>query len=740
MPGQVTARLGRLALAPIAALEGARGTLFPWIPVCLAIGIGFWFALPDEPAAWVYAVACAAVLGLLVLWRLGPEWAQPICLALALVPTGGVMAGLRAHMVAAPVLDFRYYGAVTGRIVMIDRSQSDALRLTLDEVLLDDVAPARIPHRVRISLHGPEEMPRPEPGDRVQLTAHLAAPQGMVEPGGFDFQRMAWFQRLGAVGYSRTPVMYLAPPSRSEQWVNRTRSWLSAGIQNSIGGDAGAFAAGVMTGDRSGLSGAATEALRASSLAHLLAISGMNMAFLIGFVFAFLRHGIAMVPPLALRINAKKLSAAVSLGVAWFYLLLSGANVATERAFIMVCVMLGAVLLDRRALSLRSVALSGIVLLMLRPESLLDPGFQMSFAATTALIAGFGALEGGVLRGRIPRWCLPVFTLVLSSALAGAATAPYGAAHFNRVADFGFFANLLTVPVMGIVVMPAGAVAALAAPFGLADLPLWIMGLGCQWILFIAAEVGAMEGAVTPVIAPGPWVLPLLTLGGLWLVIWRGRARLAGIAVIAGALWLWSGATRPDLLIAPDGALVGLMTAEGRALSVPRGAGFAARSWLENDGDLALQPAAAARAAFDGPQDARAFRLGAWRGLHLRGKGAAAAAAAACANADLVIVAAKLATWPEGCVIFDLADLDRSGGLAIRLDAAGLKVTPAIGGRRIWQGAAARTMGGHPLVAPEPLVLPKRAAPMRVRTDRMTALPAGQTAQGGLQPGRDSDG
>ena len=133
----------------------------------------------------------------------------------------------------------------------------------------------------------------------------------------------------------------------------------------------------------------------------MLAISGMNMAFLTGFVFALFRYGLALIPYVALRVNTKKVAAVVSLAVALFYLLLSGANVATERAFIMISVVLGAVLLDRRALSLRSVALSAVVLLALRPESLLDAGFQMSFAATTALIAGFGALEGGVLRGLV---------------------------------------------------------------------------------------------------------------------------------------------------------------------------------------------------------------------------------------------------------------------------------------------------------------------------------------------------
>ncbi len=677
-------------LWPIGALAEARGILFPWVPVCMGLGIGGWFSLANEPGATVYLAAAAVLLCAALLWWLGPEVAHPLWVATGCVALGLLLAGARGHSVAAPVLSFRYYGPVQGRVIDIDRSQSDALRLTLDQVVLEAVPPDRTPQKVRVALHAPQPHLRPEPGQVVQLTGHLAAPEGPPEPGGLDFQRMAWFQRLGAVGYSRTPVLLLDEPLPNAQRVNRLRARLSAGVQAAIPGDAGAFASGVMTGDRSGLSLQAVQDLRASSLAHLLAISGMNMAFLVGFVFALCRTGLALVPPLALRVNAKKIAAVISFGVAWFYLLLSGANVATERAFIMVAVMLGAVLLDRRALSLRSVAISAVILLALRPESLLDPGFQMSFAATTALIAGFGALEGGVMRGRVPRWALPVFTLILSSALAGVATAPYGAAHFNRIADFGFVANLLTVPVMGAVVMPAGALAALLAPFGLAALPLWLMGLGCDWILFVAHVVAGWEGAVTAVPIPGSWVLPLVTLGGIWLAVWRGYGRLVGVAPILIALGLWTQATRPDLLVAPDAALIGLATEAGRVLSAPKGAGFAAQSWLENDGDLADQPTAAARSGMAGTVGNQTFRIGAWQVVYLKGKAATERLPAACANADLVIIAADGEAAPKGCQVIDPAFLKQTGGLALWQikDSTALRLDPVRQGHRLWQGRA----------------------------------------------------
>jgi competence protein ComEC len=679
------AGLTRILLWPSGALVQARGTLFPWVPVAIGCGIGLWFALPWEPGTGFYLLLTLLLAAGIGLRLSGAELAHPPAVILVCLCLGALAAGYRAHGQAAPMLDFRYYGPIQGRIVEIDRSQSDALRLTLDQVVLGDVAVARTPLKVRVSLQGKSPQMAFVPGQVVMLTGHLTAPQGPVEPGAFDFRRMAWFDQLGAVGYSPNPVMLWAEPQGRDQAIARLRTWLSNGIMAAVPGDAGAFASGVMTGDRSGLSLDAVQALRDSSLAHLLAISGMNMAFLSAFVFALIRYGIALVPPVALRVNAKKVAAVVAFGVALFYLLLSGANVATERAFIMVSVMLGAVLLDRRALTLRSVSISAILLLLWQPESLLGPGFQMSYAATVALIAGFAAVEGRVLHERLPRWAMPVFTLVLSSVIGGLATAPYAAAHFNRFTDYGLIANLLTVPVMGAVVMPAGAVAALLAPFGLAAVPLWVMEQGARWILHVAHWIADLEGAVTAIPAPGPWVLPLVTLGGVWLVVWQGRLRLAAGAPLALALGLWIGGDRPLALIDEAGGLVGVMGAEGRALSAGKGAGFAATNWLENDGDLAGQEDAAKRVAFSGPKGARAFRLADWSGIVLSGKGAAGRVDAACAAHDLVIVSEVSDIVVPGCLVFDAAKLRATGPLALRHDAGkGLLIEPAHQVPRLW--------------------------------------------------------
>ena len=683
MSGRLANWAGR-AVWPLQALRHAQGQLFGWVPVFIAVGIAIWFALPFEPGIVFYGVALLA-LALSGIARLyGPELGFPVAITVGCIALGLLACGIRAHSVAAPMLEFRYYGPVQGRIIEIDRSQTDALRITLDGVVLEDVAPQRTPAKVRISL-GKQPL-TPVPGQVVLLTAFLSAPEGPSEPGGFDFRRMAFFNRLGAVGYTRSPVMLWEPPQDGTQVINRLRTRLSAAIMARIPGDAGAFASGVMTGDRSGISLDTVQALRDSSLAHLLAISGMNMAFVTGFVFMLVRYGVATVPPLALRLNTKKLAAVVAFGVALFYLLLSGANVATTRAFLMVCVMLGAILLDRRALTMRSVALAAVFLLLVEPESLTEPGFQLSFAATIALIAGYGALDRRVMQERLPRWIMPVFTLVLTSVLAGVATAPFAAAHFNRFTDYGLLANLLTVPVMSLL-MAAGVLATLLAPFGLAAPALWVMDVSARWILFIAHWVAGLEGAVTPIIQPGAAVMPLIAIAGLWAVLWHGRARWAAVLPLVLGFGLWVGATRPVMLISGDGMLVGLWGKDGRALSSARGAGFAAKTWMENDGDLALPEVAASRSGFAGAKGARTFDLAGWRGIVLGGKGAVKALPAACAAMDFVVMPAAvspLSPQPKGCLVIDRSILDETGALSAEITEDTLILHPTRLAKRIW--------------------------------------------------------
>lgn len=640
------------------ALLLQRGHLFGWAPVCLGVGIGIYFALRVEPGAFALAGLVALLIACFGLSRLVGPAAGPLAVGAVLVVAGVLLADVRTHMMGAPVLGWRYYGPVEGRVVGLDRSASDALRVTLDRVKLRDVAPARTPNRVRLSLHSKIEGTLPVPGLRVGATAHLSPPSGPVEPGGFDFRRHAWFQGLGAVGYTRVPLVALAPPDGAQPMF-AIRMALSTRVQTELPGEAGAFAAAIMTGDRSGMGQETLTALRVSNLAHLLAISGLHMGLLTAFVFGALRYAMALVPWVALRAPVKPVAAGLALCVAAFYLGLSGGSIATERAFVMVAVMLVAVMLGRRALSLRAVALAALIVLTLRPEALLGPGFQMSFAATTALISVFGWIQ----RAGLPlgsRWLRPVSAVVVSSLVAGLATAPFAAAHFNQIAHYGLIANLLSVPLMGALVMPAAVLAACLLPFGLEWIGLWAMGLGLEWILGVARWTASLEGARGTVVSPGTPVLPLLSLGALILILWQGRPRFVGVMPIIAAAGLWMQAERPRVLIADTGGLVGVMTDAGRALSTQHGDGFVARNWLENDGDAADQIAAAARWPH------RMTVPGGATIIAVRGK-RQAAALTGCAAGEWIVTNtdAPHLVRAEHCSLFDPAALRKTGAIAI---------------------------------------------------------------------------
>lgn len=661
----------------------AQGGFFVWLPIFFGAGVGCYFSLLFEPEArilpWILGLGCAIPF----VARTSPS-VLPVAWAVCFSACGFAAAGWHSYRVAAPVLEFRYYGPIEGRVVALDRSASDKLRVTLDQVRLNRIAPHKRPKRVRVSLHGDQNHLDPQPGQIIMMTGHLSPPSGPVEPGGFDFQRHAWFMQLGAVGYTRVPALLQSPSAHGGLSVElfRLRMYISRAIKSKMADKDGAFAAAILTGDRSDVDQEALEALRASNLAHLLAISGMHMGMLTGVVFAMIRIGLALCPAVAMRTSPKKIAAVTAFVAASCYLALSGASVATQRAFIMVAVMLLAICLDRRALTLRAVAVAALFVLILSPDSLAGPGFQMSFAATTALVAVFAEVRDRQLMLGWARWQRNIASLVISSAIAGLATAPFGALHFNQMSQWGLIANLLSVPIMGAVVMPGAVLAAVLSLLGLEQLGLDIMSLGVRWILFVAETVSSWDSALRLIPSPGPWVLPLLGVGGALLCLLRGPRRASGIVVLVGAAVLWLGAERPPLLISDTGTLIGVMTDKGRALNKPKGEGFVSGAWLENDGDPAEQEASYERAGY-ARKDIR-LELGGVRIAYVDDKELARPALLnLCERYQLVI----LPQQPDApCDAITAGSLRRSGAVAIWPSEDGLRqvTTHDLRGDRLW--------------------------------------------------------
>lgn len=559
-----------------------------WWPVSMGVGISLYFSLLSEPD-----VEMAVFFGLCSVFLCGSTVRASVPILMPALLVAGVCAGvalsiLRSAAIDEPVLRHDVSATIEGRLLAVSRSVSGNPRLLLDDVLIYGVAEQ--PARVRIALTRGQSARGLVPGDRIRIYARLAPPSAPTEPGGYDFRRHAYFERLGAVGYTDAPPLRLMAASAPDLQIRllRWRYSIARQIKAILPGRTGGFAAAILVGDRSDIPTDTLTDLRAANLAHLLAISGLHMGLVTGFVFALVRICLALWPAASFHIPCKKLAACAAFLAAISFLMISGASVATQRAFIMTLVVLGAVLLDRPVFTLRAVALAATVILFMRPESLMSPGFQMSFAATTALVATFDILRRrawwrDIERGWISR-LRPVLSLAIASLVAGCATAPIGAYHFNQVASYGLIANLLAVPVMSFYVMPLGVLSVFMAPFGQEAWPLSMMGYGIEIILRVAETIADLPASTSPVPSAGPSALGWIIAAGLAGCLLRGTLRLSALPLCGLGVLIWLNTERPFALISQDGDLIGVLTEDGRALNISRGNGFTARAWAEQDG------------------------------------------------------------------------------------------------------------------------------------------------------------
>lgn len=566
-----------------------------FVPALLGAGVGVYFALPFEPAVMLALVAPLAIAAWLVAAVFGNEGPRVVLACVAAASIGLALAIVRAQTVdTVQISSETRMLTITARVERSEPADKGRTRLWLN-VFKTAPALAETPQRVRVSI---TKMVEPiAPGDWIELRARLRPLPDPVAPGAFDFGRKLWFEGLGAVGFSIAPAKRIAPPRQLttletlSDGISRFRRTVSDRIMAVMSPRAGPIAAAFLTGERGLISDEDNEAMRDSSLAHLLSISGLHMA-LAGFgFFATLRLIFALLPNIALNYPVKKWAAAAALVASAAYLLLSGASVPTQRSFVMIAVALVAMIFDRTALSMRTVAVAAAVVLIVTPEAWMDPSFQMSFAAVVALIAAFEwwtarKIPDAEPPGVLMRAVRMVAAGAATSMVAGIATAPFAAYHFNRFADYGVAANVMVMPIVSFVIMPAGVLALLLMPFGLESWPLAVMGEGIDAMLSVAHWVAAWPGATQAV---GAWPmesLALIVVGGLWIAVWQASWRwLGAFPIVAGlGLALWT--AQPDVLIAADGDNVGVRGVDGRLhlLSSRRGR-FDAEIWLRRDGD-----------------------------------------------------------------------------------------------------------------------------------------------------------
>ncbi|MFM7346583.1 MAG: ComEC/Rec2 family competence protein, partial [Tagaea sp.] len=529
-----------------------------WLPVMFGTGVGLYFALGAEPDFWIAPAFALTALAFAVLGR-SLAGVRALAGALLALSSGFAIAQYRAHDVTAPTIE-RRLGPVTveGRAIEIE-PRPEGVRVTLDRLSIQGLAPDRTPERVRLRLD--IKLGAFEPGDEIRVArAFLMPPPLPSAPGAFDFARQAWFERLGGVGYANGPVTRVAQADKPG-WRATLAVWRADVAKRTLDAlppPAGAIAAALITGEQGAVPPEALAAFRDSGLQHILSISGLHIGMVAGFVFFLVRLLLACVPAIALRADTKKIAAIAALAAITFYTAFAVPSVPTIRSWLMTGIVLLALLIDRTAITLRLVAWAAAAILLVRPESLLSASFQMSFGAVVALVAAWEASRGKLQAWRaeagfVAKASIWLAGSLMTSLVAGLASAPFALYHFNRFAAFGLLANLLGVPLTGFWIMPWAVLAGLLFPFGLEQWALAPMGWGIERLVDIAEWVAGLDGAVALAPSMPLWGLVLVTLGGLWLCLWTGPVRALGApAAIAGVLSVAS-ADPPDILVSGDG-------------------------------------------------------------------------------------------------------------------------------------------------------------------------------------------
>jgi competence protein ComEC len=582
---------GRLLRAALEA-EAERRRLFLWLPVMMGLGILLYFAADREPALAAPLIGFAVAGAAAFLLR-NRRLAVLACIALAAIFAGFAAATWRTATIAAPVLDRPRVGIVTGFVESVEARDAGA-RLVLLVTGIAGVEPARQPKRVRVNIRAGSVAP----GDHVSAVARLLPPPGPARPGGYDFGRDAFFRGLGAVGsvsgkITLTPPPHPPPPGLATAvTVDRARNALTERIAGIGGGQAGAMAAALVTGKRGLITEATNADLRAAGIYHIVSISGLHMVLAAGTIFWLVRALLAMSKTLALRWPVKKLAALAAMAGATAYCVFSGAEVATVRSLIMTLIMLGAILVDRPALSMRNLAIAAIIVLLREPEALLGPSFQMSFGAVAALVAFAERWEGrdrsqppSLLPWPLRTIWIAAIGIVVTTLLATAATAPFGAYHFQTFNPFGLLGNALALPFVSLFVMPAAVFGVLAYPFGL-DWPAWaLMGLASDAVLKLANWVASIDHSTLVVPAFGAPALTCFALALLWATLWTTRLRLLAILPLMTGVAVAAKPERPEILIERSGSGIAVRGKDGRLVVAGRPSDFVLQQWLNADGD-----------------------------------------------------------------------------------------------------------------------------------------------------------
>ncbi|MEW6631969.1 MAG: ComEC/Rec2 family competence protein [Pseudomonadota bacterium] len=584
----------RQSLATAAAMELDRGIVFLLAPVFLAAGVIFYFSLDAEPDPYR---PLAAVALLSVCAAVSRSWQKThlFFMAALFCGLGFLAAKVETLRAATPMLGSEIQTRVTGRVAIAETMANGRVRLTIDLISTTNPKLRYAPERVRLSAR--RVPPGLTAGSLVTGYARLLPPTGPIRPDSYDFSFDSYFTGIGASGFflgdpKMLPATETPLDARLASAIENARETIADHIRGSVGGPEGEIAAALIVGVRAGIPEDINESMRRTGIYHIISISGLHMALVAGTIMLLLRGAFALFPDLSSRRPVKKYAAAIALVSIAAYLVISGLVVAAERSFIMLAVMLVAVVFDRAALTMRNLAISAIAVILVSPHEVVGPSFQMSFAATAALVgayAGWADYRAGKATAPPAKRSFLGFMsrklavgaggAALTSFIAGSATALFAIWHFQRVSPLSLFANLAVTPIVSLIVMPFAVFSALAMPFGLDGPFLYVMGKGLTAMIAISAWMSERS----PVDAVGLISIQSVLLATVALVIGTMATtwlRLAAVPFALAALLTIPDVRTPDVLISEDAHLVAMPIGAGElALNRARSNEFTTDNW-----------------------------------------------------------------------------------------------------------------------------------------------------------------
>lgn len=566
-----------------------------WVPFCFAIGIAIYFGLKFEPPIWLGLIGAVITLILsTVSWKfqtdqLASKAVIIISLIIAIIAAGFLTAQVRSHMVYTPMLLKKMSPVgLDGMIESLEPlGQNEGSRVILTDLEIERLSADQTPRKIRVKIRKDEGL---RTGQRIKILAGLNPASGPVATGAFDFQRMAYFKGIGAVGFSYTTPEILEDTAEGLFNLKRIRQKITERLAAQTTEPQQSIIVALMTGQRGQISDDNWRTLRESGLAHLLAISGLHVGMVAGGIFFFSRLLMACSQTLALQHPIKKYAALIALIGALFYTLMVGATIPTQRALLMTGVVMVAIMLDRSPFSLRLVALAALVVLFFSPESLTSVSFQMSFAAVVALICFYEWLRPfwvGAHRhsGFIRKCVLYLVGVSLTTLVAGLATGLFALFHFQNYAMYGLLANMIAVPLMAFLVMPLIVLSYVLMPFGLSGLIMPIVEWAVGWILATAQYVSNLDGAVWLVPSWPHWIFIVMVICLWTLMVWKGRLKVITLPVLTIMIGLILIYKQPDILISSKIDLVSVRDDNGSLwLSTGRKERYMAKNWLRLNG------------------------------------------------------------------------------------------------------------------------------------------------------------